>query len=84
MGGSDEQPWQQSYAPKAPVPPTPPTPVTPIHDQVASTTPTSDDVGGGTPGEQLSDEQEAPHHASSPDAPLEVNEIDAQPDEGRL
>lgn len=72
-GGADEQNWQSSYAPKH-TPSTAP----------ASGAPSADDAGGGTPGEVLADSQDEPHRASTPDAPAEVNEIDAQPDPGRL
>lgn len=71
-GGSDEQPWQSSYTPKHTQPAAAPAPTE------------TDDAGGGTPGEVLADSQDEPHRSSTPDAPAEVNEIDAQPDPDRL
>lgn len=72
-GGSDEQAWQSSYTPKHTQPTPTPTPA-----------PTADDAAGSTPGEALADSQDEPHAASTPDAPVEVSEIDAQPDPDRL
>ncbi len=40
----------------------------------------SDDVAGGGLGEALSDSVEAPHEASTPDAPVEVIDVDDVPD----
>lgn len=46
-------------------------------------TATSDDIGGGDPGEALSDSAEQPHPATTPDSPAEVIDVDDVPGEHR-
>lgn len=82
-GSSHEQPWESSYAPKTPSSAPNATSRTPIADGVASQ-PSTDDPGGGTPGEALADATDQPHQASTPDAPAEVTEIVDQPNPDRV
>ena len=42
-----------------------------------------DDIGGGDPGEALSDLAEEPHDVTTPDNPAEVIDVDDVPDNPR-
>lgn len=48
-------------------------------DVVTVDPPATDDVGGGAPGEAISDAVEDPHEATTPDEPAEVIDIDDVP-----
>ena len=48
-------------------------------DVVTVDPPTTDDIGGGAPGEALSDVSEEPHEATTPDDPAEIIDIDDVP-----
>jgi hypothetical protein len=48
-------------------------------DVVTADPPATDDIGGGAPGEAISDSVEEPHGATSPDAPAEVIDIEDVP-----
>jgi hypothetical protein len=48
-------------------------------DVVTADPPATDDIGGGAPGEAISDSVEEPHGATSPDEPAEVIDIEDVP-----
>ena len=81
-------------APVTPVPPVTPATTTvdpdidPLNDPIEEITaddvvtvdpPATDDVGGGAPGEAISDLAEQPHEATTPDAPADVIDIEDAP-----
>jgi hypothetical protein len=72
MGDSSKGSWQPAYTP-APAPSPQPTPE-----------PEPDDVGGSSPDEAIADEAAEPHADSTPDNPVEVVEIEEQPDVSEL
>jgi hypothetical protein len=87
--------WQSSYTPAPPPKPTVGDATIPTEKASPAATPgsasasagtgsTSDDIGGGDPGEALSDLAEEPHPATTPEAPAEVVEIDDSPRNDRL
>jgi hypothetical protein len=48
-------------------------------DVVTADPPATDDIGGGAPGEAISDSIEEPHRATNPDEPADVIDIDDAP-----
>jgi len=56
-------------------------PLTDPLTSVDSATDPTDDIGGGAPGEALSDAVETPHEVSSPDSPAEIIDVDDMPDQ---
>ena len=48
-------------------------------DVVTEEPPATDDIGGGAPGEAVSDAAEEPHPATTPDEPAEIIDIDDVP-----
>lgn len=82
---SDSSNWQSSYQPSPPAPARTPasgagstSPMGASGDPLAPRT--SDDVGGGEPGEAISDSVEEPHGATTPDRPAEVIDVDDVPE----
>lgn len=91
-GRQEEANWQSSYVPTPPPSPSPGTrstaaPTQDSTDTVATPVPggdpltdplptSSDDTGGGEPGEAISDAVEEPQEPTTPDAPAEVIDID--------
>lgn len=89
----DNAHWQSSYVPPAPpasttpaAPATAAAPVTPattsgdpLTDPLPDEAATTDDVGGGAPGEAISDNAEEPSEATTPDDPAEIIDIDDVP-----
>ncbi len=77
---NDSSNWQSSYVPTPPPAPKPaPVPSPPKASTDSADTPTSDDTGGGAPGEALSDSVEEPKKATTPDQPADVIDIDDVP-----
>ncbi|QBX55307.1 hypothetical protein EXE58_07460 [Nocardioides seonyuensis] len=89
---SDSSNWQSSYQPSAPAPartpasgagstatPTGTAAMAATADPLGATR-TSDDVGGGAPGEAISDSVEEPHGSTTPDRPAEVIDVDDVPE----
>ncbi len=79
-GPKESANWQSSYVPAPP--PAPKAPVSPsapgagaAEDVVAT-----DDIGGGSPGEAISDSVEEPQEATTPDRPADVIDIDDVPE----
>ena len=70
-GRDDADNWESAYTPAPPVT----TPASPA----GAGAPVTDDPGGASPGEALSDQVEEPHESTTPDQPVEVEEIDQQP-----
>lgn len=87
---SDSSNWQSSYQPSPPAPAR--TPASGAGSVGAATGTmangadplgaprTSDDVGGGEPGEAISDSVEEPHGSTTPDRPAEVIDVDDVPE----
>lgn len=81
--------WQSSYVPPAPpaapvsTPSSPAAAAAPVTPATTSgdplTDPLPEDIGGGDPGEAISDSVEEAHPATTPDAPAEVIDIDDVP-----
>lgn len=80
MGDSSKGSWQPAYTP-APAPSPRPTPPPTAEVEVE---PEPDDAGGGDPLEAIADEAAEPHADSTPDDPIEVVEIEEQPDVSEL
>ena len=90
----DSAHWQSTYVPPAPpasaakpaapaAAAAPVTPATTSGDPLTDPRPdeaaTTDDVGGGAPGEAISDNVEEPSEATTPDDPAEIIDIDDVP-----
>lgn len=65
QGGGQSESWQSSYTPTPA--PTPPTPAAPE---------ATDDTGGASPDEAMSDAAESPHPVSTPDQPADVVDVE--------
>lgn len=84
---SESANWQSSYVPSPPPSPAATEPLTPsapasgtVGDPLASVPRTSDDVGGGEPGEAISDSVEEPQASTTPDSPAEIIDVDDVPE----
>ena len=61
---------------KTPLDPSTPT----ATDAAQAADASAEDIGGGDPGEALSDSAEQPHEATTPDNPAEVIDVDRRTD----
>ena len=82
LRGGQDQGWQSSYTP-SPAPSTGVTVTTGTHAATGTGTETTDDVGGGTPGEAVADSVEEPRVPTTPDDPATIIDVDGAPREHR-
>ncbi|GAA1911786.1 hypothetical protein [Nocardioides hwasunensis] len=84
----DKANWQSTYVPPAAPAPKPPAPAAAptaadsevtADDVVTVDPPATDDIGGGAPGEAISDSVEEAHETTTPDDPADVIDIDDVP-----
>ena len=56
---------------------------TPLDPSTPTAAEAAEDIGGGDPGEALSDSAEQPHDVTTPDNPAEVVDVNQVPDDKR-